>query len=102
MSQPLHTRPSMPAAHPGPVAWADVSSLGKGLARPGRRPTPVGAIRRRADGTNSCWPAGPSTGVAILRGMSPSFQDLRATPSRVPQSKGLAMKRGAVWSEGRD
>lgn len=76
-----HPKPNMPAAHPGPVAWADVSSLGKSLTRPGRRPTPVGAIRRRADGTNSCWPAGPSTGVATLRGMSPSLQDLRAIPA---------------------
>ncbi|XP_045847053.1 yjeF N-terminal domain-containing protein 3 isoform X2 [Meles meles] len=71
LSHPPPTQPSMPAAHPGPVAWADVSSLGKGLTHPGRRPTPVGAIRRRADGTNSCWPAGPSTGVATLRGCPP-------------------------------
>lgn len=49
-----YTQHGVPSAHPGPVAQADVSSLGKGLAHPGRRPMPVGTIRQRADGTNSC------------------------------------------------
>ena len=53
-SPPPYTQHGMPSAHPGPVAQADVSSLGKGLAHPGRRPMPVGTIRQRADGTNSC------------------------------------------------
>lgn len=98
---PSTPSPACPLAHPGPVARADVSSLGKGLARPGRRPMPVGAIRRRADGTNSCWPAGPSTGVAILGGV-PQLSRPQGHPSRVPQSGGSAMKRGGVWSEGGD
>lgn len=43
----------VPAAHPGPAAQADVSSLGPGRARPGRRLAPAGAIRQQAVGTNS-------------------------------------------------
>lgn len=76
----------MPAAHPGPVTRADVSSLGKGLACPGRRPMPVGAIRPWADGTNSRWPAGPSTGGGRIQRDVPWLERPQRHSSRVLKS----------------
>lgn len=92
-----HTQPSMPAAHPGPVAQADVSSLSKGLAHPGRHPKPVGAIRPPpADGTNSCC-----QGVDGFMGTSPGLQDPRDISAGCHRVWGLlAMRRWAFWSEG--
>ncbi|XP_074206438.1 yjeF N-terminal domain-containing protein 3 isoform X1 [Camelus bactrianus] len=89
----------VPAAHPGPVAWADVSSLGKGLTHPGRRPMPVGAIRQQADGTNSRWPARPSMGVTRLREVLWLTRPQGHT-SRMPQSWGWDPETGGDAEDG--
>lgn len=89
-----HAQLECPLPTPGPAARADVSSLSRGRARPGRRPAPAGAIRRHAVGTNS--PAPGLRGGGWTPGVSPSLRRLRGR-SGLRGEAACPVSERAVW-----